>query len=200
MLPVAFLWLPLAAAELAGEYTVNLPEVASGLLLRPGGAFEYYFTYGAADYTAQGSWRTEPGFVVLTASGGDGPPFRLLKSAAGAAAEIRVHVRASNGRGVQHIVVKLATSAGEEEARTGADGIALLPRKSPPRSLSFHVPVYGVDAGPFDVPAGAGEFWFEIDAAAITRVPFRNERLKIVNNDLEMTFWKTAKPMRYRRR
>ena len=185
------------AQNLAGEYSVNVREVGSGLLLRPDGTFEYVFIYGAADYSAQGTWRNEAGAVILNSSGAESAPFRLLKTSAGDQASIRVHVQAPNGGGVQHMDVTVETAAGPVRAKTGGDGLAVLPRRAGTKSLSIHVPVYDVDGGPFEAAADAGEFWFEINPDAIKRVQFRNERLKITKEGLEMTFWKFGKPLLY---
>lgn len=175
-----------------------MPEVASGLLLRPDRTFEYFFTYGAADYTAKGNWRSEPGAVILDSAGKEELPFRLLKTAAGDSPEIRVYVHAPNGRGVEHLEVILQTASDKVQARTGADGLAVLPR-SGAKTLFLRVPVYDIEAGPFRIDSNVNEFRFEINGEAITQLRFRNERLKIAENDLEMTFWKMDKPLRYRK-
>jgi hypothetical protein len=188
-----------AAEELAGEYTLSIPEVGSGLLLRPDRTFEYFFIYGAADYTAKGTWRNEPGVVILNTPSKDEPPFRLVKSAAGDSSKIRVYIQAPNGRGVDQIEITVAGGPETLRAKTDEDGLAELPRNRAAKSLSIHVPVYDLDAGPFEINGNTGEFWFEINGRAITELRFRDERLKVTQDALEMTFWKADKPLRYRK-
>src|SRR5690349_19119181 len=54
------------AADVAGQYQAsNIREMASGLLLKRDGHFEYFLTYGAADYWAKGTWQRLDGAVVL---------------------------------------------------------------------------------------------------------------------------------------
>jgi translation initiation factor IF-1 len=49
---------------LAGEYSLGgVMETGSGLLLRNDGSFEWYFSYGALDLGARGTW-TRTGDVV----------------------------------------------------------------------------------------------------------------------------------------
>lgn len=188
-----------AADDPSGEYRLSMPEVGSALLLRPTGEFEYFFIYGAADYAAKGSWRAESGSVILTTAGKDEPLFTLRKSAPGPGGEIRVHVQARNGKPVGRIDVRVVTGTDTLDARTDEDGVAVLAAKSAIKSLALHVPVYDVEAGPFNVTDGATEFWFEINGDAITQVKFRDERLKVVSGGLEMTYWKTDKPLLYRK-
>jgi hypothetical protein len=192
--------LPMMAADaLVGEYAANRNELATGLMLHPNQSFEYYFSYGAADYTAKGTWRRDKDAVVLTTSGPEAKPFRVLRTATGTAGTARVFVLGPNGRGAQHIDVNLATAAGPLTARTSEDGMASFRTKGAPRSVSIHVPVYEIDAGPFEIAPGTNDIWLEINGDAITKVRFQDERLRIVNGHLEMTYWKGEKPLLYKK-
>lgn len=188
------------AQDLSGEYRLSMPEMASGLMLKTDRTFEYFFSYGAADYTGKGTWKSEAGAVVLNSSGQEEPPFRLVKSALGSGPEIRVYVKAKNGRGVQHIDVKVTTASGASEARTDSDGMAVLEGDRPAKSIAIHIPVYDIDAGPFEVAGTDKEFWFEINGDAITQVRFKNERLAVTNGGLQMNYWRGDKPLLYRKR
>ena len=53
-------------AALAGEYHLDgVMETGSGLRLRDDGSFEWFFTYGALDLGARGTWKREGDTVVL---------------------------------------------------------------------------------------------------------------------------------------
>ena len=54
-------------AALAGEYHLDgVMETGSGLLLRPDGSFEWFFSYGALDLGAKGRWtRTGDGIDLV---------------------------------------------------------------------------------------------------------------------------------------
>jgi hypothetical protein len=59
---------PLAALgdDLAGHYVLRgVMEVGSELWLKPDGSFEFMLAYGAADYSAKGTWRHEGDAVIL---------------------------------------------------------------------------------------------------------------------------------------
>jgi hypothetical protein len=201
----ALLGVLLAAAgygqDMAGRYVLRgVMETASELALKPDGAFEYMLVYGAADYQARGTWRVENGAVILNTSGAEKPAFRLAGGEAAGHPGVLVWVKGPGGQPVQQIRVKLESAKGMAEGRTGAEGAAEFPGAASPRSVSFEVPVYGVKAGPFALDPKQDDFRFEIDGEAITRVPFRNERLRIDGQSLELRFWNPEKAMVYTRR
>ena len=64
-----------ADAALAGEYSLDgVMETGSGLLLRSDGSFEWYFSYGALDLSARGSWKREGDVVELKVAEMGFPP------------------------------------------------------------------------------------------------------------------------------
>ena len=192
--------LPMVAAEeLAGEDAAHVPEGASGLMLHPNQTFEFYFVYGAADYMAKGTWRRDKDSVVLATSESEAKPFRVLRTAAGTPGMPRVFVLAPNGGGVQHMDVMLTTTAGAGKTRTSQEGLAEFEMKGSIQSVSIHVPVYDVDAGPFEIAPGNHDVWLEINGEAITKLQFKDERLRIVDGALEMTYFKGDKPLRYQK-
>lgn len=200
MLVVALSASVLSAAEPAGHYVLEgVMEVGSELLLKPDGKFEYMLAYGAADYSASGTWRLDGDAVVLNSAGVAGPPFRLVRSAATKAGEVRVSVQAPNGRGVEHIEVVLQTSGGELRGKTDSKGLAVFPDAREARSAILQVRVYQLEAGPYELNAANNDFTFEIDGDAITRVQFKNERLPIDGKFLELRYWNKDRAMRYRR-
>ena len=78
------------SADVAGHYVLDgMMEVGSELLLKPDGQFEFMLAYGAADYWAKGTWKTENDAVVLDSAGKKEEPFRFLRSEPGTAAESR---------------------------------------------------------------------------------------------------------------
>ena len=188
-----------AGQNVAGEYAASMPEIASGLLLRPDHTFEFYLTYGAADFTGKGTWRLDRGDVVLTSGAAGAPPFRLIRSARTPRPGIRVHVVAPNGRGVEHMEVSLSNGTDVPRARTSHDGLAEFESTGTPASVSIHVPVYDVNAGPYTIDGKHNEFWFEINGPAITEMPFEQERLKRTGGVLELQSARFGMSLRYRK-
>jgi len=188
----------LAADSPVGHYVLRgVMEVGSELLLRPDGTFEYALEYGAADYEASGTWKVDGDAVVLTTSGEDKQAFRLIRSAAVKGDGIRVIVKGPGGDPADHIEVGVKTGEGYLNATTDDNGVASFTTKSAASSIAFRIPVYSYAAGPFPLNPQHNEFQFEIDGAAITRVPFKAERLKINGKTLEMRFWDRDKVMNY---
>jgi hypothetical protein len=189
----------LTAQNFAGEYSASMPEVASGLLLKSDNTFAYFFTYGAADYTSKGTWRSDKESVYLTTSMPEQKPFRQVRSAKGTTGVYRIHVVAAKGQGVAHMDVTLSTPSGPVKERTGQDGVAEFLINTAAKSVSLHVPVYDVDGGTFELTEGAYEIWYEINGDAITTLRFKDERLKLTNGALELMYFKGDKPLRYRK-
>jgi hypothetical protein len=192
-------WAP-APPAVAGHYVLEGGhEMGSELVLKPDGQFEYMLAYGAADYTAKGKWRSVGETVVLDSKLPDAPAFKLLKSADLRSPDVRVWVKGTSGRGVENLDVKLVSSEGEATVRTDRDGMALFPGVSQPKSVVISVLVYEKDSGVIALNSGHTDFTFEINAEAITTVPFKGEVLKVKGDTLEMTYWDKEKPMVYRK-
>jgi hypothetical protein len=189
------------AADVAGHYVLRgVHEVGSELLLEPGGAFKYMLAYGAADYTAAGTWKVDGDSVVLTSAGNDAPPFKLVRSGLVKKEGIRVIVKGPAGHPAANIDVVLQSEGGKRTARTDSEGVALFEPAGGVKSVQFQIRVYHLDAGPYPLNPAHDEFQFEINGEAITRVPFKGERLKIKGKTLEMRYWDPDKVMNYEKR
>ncbi|MGA3027081.1 MAG: hypothetical protein ABSF98_20170 [Bryobacteraceae bacterium] len=186
------------AADMAGHYAAhNVMEVGTELLLKPDGTFEFGLAYGAADYYAKGTWRAEGGSVFLTTAGKEEPPFRLTRSEATKTPGTRVWVKAPGGQPIPDLDVVIDTPAGKTAARTTDTGAAEFADKTGARSALIRVEVYQLEAGPFTLNPAHNDFYFEINGDAITRVQFKDERLKIDGTTLVMTHFGADHPLRY---
>lgn len=172
-------------------------EVGSELLLKPDGTFEYMLAYGAADYSARGTWKPGDRAVLLTSTAITEPPFKLLQATSIKRDLFRVSIRGPNGAPVANVDVILKTDKGETVERTNQEGAAEFPKVRSIREIRVHVSVYDVEAGPFTVDGDKNEYAFQINGDAITQLKFQTERLKIDGNCLEMSCWDPSKVMRY---
>ena len=186
------------AASPAGHYVLRgVMEVGSELLLKPDGTFEFALAYGATDYYAKGTWRDEKGDVILNSEGKDEPPFRLTRSAITKAPGIRVRVHSPDNQPASQIDVVIVTPAGRAAGRTGDDGSVEFADKSGATTAFLHIRVYDVQAGPFALDPKQNEYDFELNADAVTRVPFKDERLKQDGTILILLHYGADHPMRY---
>jgi hypothetical protein len=200
----ALLWVVaagLAVAQtgnFAGHYYLqNLREVGSELLLRPDGSFEFMLAYGAADYSAKGTWKAQGGAVILnSAAGKPAPPFSLVRSTANREPAIVVRVQGPNGRGIPNIDVVLGTAMGPLKARTDSSGDAEFPKDAPAQTAAFSIRVYELETEPVKLNPLHNEFVFEINGEAITSVAFKDERLTVSGKALLMRHW-PDREMRY---
>ena len=182
--------------DLAGNYVLHgQMEVGSELLLKPDGKFEFMLAYGAADYWAKGTWRRDGNSVIFQSSGKKGEPFRLLRSEAGKAGQIRVWVLGQNGKGVDNIDVHLMAEGKPLDGRTDSEGMATFPDAPKATGVAFEVPVYQVATSPYPIDAAHEDYYFEINGDTITQVFFDNERIGIDGSNLIMKHW--GDPMRY---
>ena len=69
----------LSAQDIAGDYSLHgFREVASGLRLSADHTFEFFYTYGASDRQASGTWSLDFGTVVFQGSKKKGQDFKLI--------------------------------------------------------------------------------------------------------------------------
>lgn len=190
----------LLAEDIGGRYVLqNSMEIVSELLLLPNHTFEYVLSAGAADYYAKGAWQVDGDSVVLNTTLSPALPFKLLRSEATQDPGVHVWVKSPNGEPAVDIDVMLQQSRGPNQTKTNDRGEAVFVGARAPLSVMLFVKMYGAQGGPFPVNSTDNTFYFEINGEAITRVPFKNERLKINGATLEMHFWNWNKkePMNY---
>ena len=186
------------AADIAGHYRLqNMREMGSELLLKPDGQFEFFLTYGAADYWAKGKWHSQNSTVVLNTNGESKPPFRMAASSASQAEGARVVVTAPGGRPVPSIDVLLHGEGEPFQARTDSEGVARFAPVKGLRSASFQIRVYQFESEPLPLNPAHNEFRFEIDGKEITQVRFQDERLAVNGNSLVLRHFGGDQPMRY---
>jgi hypothetical protein len=187
-------------ATFAGHYVLEgAREMGSELVLKPNGDFEYMLAYGAADYTATGKWKAAGETVVLDSKAADGPGFKLVRSTDLRSPDVRIWIKNKAGKPIGDLEVVLTASEGESTGHTDRDGMAIFPGVNQPKSVIIRIPVYEKDSGPVSLNGSHTDFTFEINAEAITTVPFKGEVLKVKGNTLEMLYWDKTQPMVYRR-
>jgi hypothetical protein len=184
----------------AGKYgLVGEREAVSQLTLKDDGSFEYGLIDGAADYWGKGTWRREKGAVILNSTAKEEPPFRLVRSEAAKDGGTRVWVKAANGYGVENIKVALHTESEEMEQSTSREGLAEFPSVKGKREISLRVRVYQVDMGPLPLNPAQSDFYFEINGKAITEFRFKNQRVAVNGETLELRMGESGQPVRYRK-
>lgn len=190
----------LLGQDVAGHYVLRGErEIGSEMLLHPGGQFEYMFVYGAAEYRAKGTWRIQDGSVVLNTEAPEAPPFRLVKSGNTADQAVRVWVKAPGGQAVPNIDVAVKMDGETKRSRTSGDGAAEFPPSGQSRAVTFSIPVYSLEDGPYPLDPAQNEYVFEINGEAITTVRFKDEKLALDGKNLVLRFWSKAHAMRYER-
>ena len=153
---------PAAAAERdpAGAYRlVGEQDVASGLVLRSDGRFQYFLSAGALDERAEGRWSASGGLVKLVTEPAPRPPvFEQSPPARTGGAALSVMVNSPQGSGIAGVDVRVGFDGGEPvESYTQEDGWSLPPEeKRTPRWIELSVPMHGLASPRFPIDLGRG--------------------------------------------
>ena len=154
---------PAGAYRLAGEQ-----DVASGLLLKRDGRFQYFLAAGALDERAEGRWSSAGGVVTLVTEPAPRPPvFEQSAPARTQSEALSVKISSPQGSGIAGVDVRVGFDAGElVESYTQEDGWSLpVEEKRVPRWIELAVPMHGLASPRFPIDLAAG------NALAFTLVP-----------------------------
>ena len=114
----------LSAQDIAGDYSLHgFREVASGLRLSADHTFEFFYTYGASDRQASGTWSLDSGTVVLQGSKKKGQDFKLRKSAREGGPGMVIKISDKNTYLQQSVVCFAFTDRDSMIEESGIDGI-----------------------------------------------------------------------------
>lgn len=153
----------------AGHYRlVGEQDVASQLLLRPDGRFQYFLNSGALDEQAEGRWSAGDGTVTLVTEPKPVPP-RFAPAAPGRAEGTRLSVKvvSPGGDGIAGVDLRIGFDEGPPvEGYTQEDGWSLpADEQRAPRWMELGVPMHGLASPRFPIDLAAG------NALAFTLVP-----------------------------
>lgn len=83
--------------DIAGEYQLQgVREMASGFLLKSGGDFQFYFSYGALDRYGSGKWSLIDGKILFNSGKHPSHDFRLQESKRSADKHISIRITDPN--------------------------------------------------------------------------------------------------------
>ncbi len=149
-----------AGGRLAGHYRLHDgPDVASELILRPDGKFQYFLAAGSLDEQAQGTWKVEGDFLRLETRPKPVPAvFSRGPAAVNKNGPLILHVTSPTGSGIAAVYFTLGFDAGEPiEDYTQDYGWSLdAAEKRSPRWIEFSVPIYNLRSARFPVDLGKG--------------------------------------------
>jgi hypothetical protein len=176
-----------AAAEPGAEGRYRLrgeQDVASELIIRPGGTFAYFLAAGALDEQAEGRWRREGAAIFLTT---EPKPVPAAFSAGDAvlrraAAALTLRVVWPDGRGVAGVDLRVGfAEGGLIDDYTQEDGWSLPPdERRIPAWIELSVPMHGLASPRFPVePARANDLTFVLTPNDLGTVDFADLRLDL---------------------
>ena len=149
-----------AAPGPAGHYRLaGGPDVASEILLRPDGRFQFFLMEGALDEQAQGRWTAQGSRIKLVTLPKPVPPvFSAGPAARTAETPLKLRVTWPDGRGIALIDLRVGFDNGDPvESYTQEDGWSLEPGETRlPRWVELGLQMYGIGYTRFPVDLAKG--------------------------------------------
>ncbi|HEU0098053.1 MAG TPA: hypothetical protein VFQ67_04685 [Allosphingosinicella sp.] len=146
-----------APTDLPGQYRMGgEPDVASFLMLKPDGRFEYALSAGALDEYAAGTWSVDGNVVRLTTQPKPVPPeFSAASEGRTDTARLAIRIAAPGGSGIAGIDLRVGFAAGDPvESYTQEDGWELpLSEARAPLWVELSLPMYGIAPKRFAIEA-----------------------------------------------
>ena len=145
---------------LAGRYRVDDgPDVASELILRPNGKFDYFLMAGSLDEQAQGSWQVDGETLrLMTIPKPVAAVFSRGPASTTADGKLVLHVTNPAGRGIASVHFTLGFDTGPPvKGYTQDHGWSLDERdKRIPRWIELSVPIYKLRSPRFPIDLSTG--------------------------------------------
>lgn len=144
----------------AGSYRLaGGPDVASEIVLRPDGSFQYFLIAGSLDEQAKGTWARTGQSLRLTTLPKPKPAVLSLKATARTSeAPLELHVVGLNGRGIAAVDFRIGFDSGDPvENYTQDYGWTLNPSdKRTPKWVEFEIAIYQFHSPRFPIDIAQG--------------------------------------------
>lgn len=173
-----------AADPLAGRYRIaGGPDVASELVLKPDGSFEYFLSAGSLDEHAKGRWNAEGKVLHLTTLPKPiAPVFSAGSTSTSADAPLILHVTDPNGGGVAAVDLRVGFDTGNTVEDYTQDYGWSMPEQErrTPRWVEFAVPIYQLRSPRFRIDLSKGNvLTFILTPNDIGEIDFTGMRVEV---------------------
>jgi len=173
-----------AGGGLAGHYRLHDgPDVASELILRPDGKFEYFLIAGSLDEQARGTWQVEGDALRLRTIPKPVPAvFSTGPTSSTKSSGLVLHVTNPSGRGIASVHFILGFDTGQPvKGYTQDYGWSLDEgEKRPPRWIELSVPIYNLRSPRFPVDLSKGnELTFILTPNDLGTIDFNGMQIDI---------------------
>ena len=116
------------AFSLVGEYLLEgVMETASGFQLTNDSSFNFFFSYGALDRTAKGTWRLQNDSVFFQSRPKPVADFRLINSTPSTNDKLRILLKEMNPALFRHVYCRIKGAGKEQEGAMDKNGLLELP-------------------------------------------------------------------------
>jgi hypothetical protein len=167
-----------------GEYYLQgQHEMASGFLLRPGGEFQFFFSYGALDRHGSGKWELQGDRILLNGAAKPASDFTLVKSSNTGNGIVTVKMENTNPALLRHIYCSLSRGSEGSWSPMDDDGMVTFSEQQPATiSLLLEFCAERFSTISISQP-GNNEFTFRIEPS-VMEVFFENFSLQHDNGTL----------------
>lgn len=181
----------LAGDSPAGHYRIaDGPDVASELILRPDGKFEYFLSAGSLDEQAQGKWQVAGNALRLLTMPKPVPPvFSAGAITSTPGGTLVLHVTDRAGHGIAAVDFTLGFDTGQPVTDYTQDyGWTLDVReKRTPRWIEFSLPIYNLQSLRFQIDLTKGnELAYILTPNDLGTIDFTDVQIDIQPNRLIM--------------
>ena len=181
----------LAADSLAGHYRLHEgPDVASELVLKPDGKFEYFLMAGSLDEQSQGTWRADGKSLRLTTLPKPVPAvFSRGPVSSTKDGKLVLHVTNRAGRGIAGVDFAVGFDSGAPATGyTQEYGWTLDEReRRVPRWIVLGLPIYKLESPRFPIDLSAGnELTFILTPNDLGTIDFTGMQIDIEPHRLVM--------------
>lgn len=180
---------PSLGAVAPGTYDGSQTELATRLVLRADGRFQYALSYGALDEQAQGRWIEKEGQVLLTTEPAPKPPrFGVVSDTPkqGDGIEVALDDPELLQGSPLTMVVTYADAAEPVFVEAEENGRLPVPAGKIVTSLVPDLPVFPIPLSPYAVKPGGRRIVFRFEPNDIGTAGFAAEPLAIEDNALVM--------------
>ena len=180
-----------AGDGIAGRYRLHDgPDVASELVLKPDGKFEYFLMAGSLDEQSQGTWKVDGTTLRLNTLPKPVPAeFSRGPTSSTANGKLVIHVTNAQGRGLASVHFDLGFDSGPPvKGYTQDYGWTLEPDESrTPRWIELSVPIYNLRSSRFPIDLAKGnELTFILTPNDLGTIDFTGMQIDIQPHKLIM--------------
>lgn len=166
----------------SGEYYLQgARETASGLRFNADSTFDFFFSYGAMDRAARGTWRQQGKLLMLNTPRKPEKDFVLAESKTSPEQQVIIQISDPNANILRYVECQITTPGGDTLAAQADQDGRIVFDKIPVRTIALVHTIWSDRISTFEVPDTAHNYFVFTIAPTIVEVEFVDLTLRIVD-------------------